>query len=100
MVYWAPMGMAFTSAATSRVILASLSIIQQANIRAMEMVLIEVHVNTLEEFWILLRCWLRSSRDILQEKLPRYRGIFEIVQNVRRGVKTLFCALLALLVAP
>ena len=30
----------------------------------------EVHVNTLEGFWSLLRSWLRPHRGISQEKLP------------------------------
>ena len=32
----------------------------------------EVHVNTLEGFWSLLRSWLRLHRGISQEKLPSY----------------------------
>ena len=32
----------------------------------------EVHVNTLEGFWSLLRSWLRPHRGISQEKLPLY----------------------------
>jgi len=32
----------------------------------------EVHVNTLEGFWSLLRSWLRPHRGISQEKLPTY----------------------------
>ena len=32
----------------------------------------EVHVNTIEGFWSLLRSWLRPHRDISQEKLPCY----------------------------
>ncbi len=34
----------------------------------------EVHVNTLEGFWSLLRCWLRSHPGTSQEKLPWYLG--------------------------
>jgi transposase-like protein len=30
----------------------------------------EVHVNTMEGFWSLLRSWLRPHRGISQEKLP------------------------------
>lgn len=30
----------------------------------------EVHVNTIEGFWSLLRSWLRPHRGISQEKLP------------------------------
>ncbi len=32
----------------------------------------EVHVNTMEVFWSLLRSWLRPHRGISQEKLPIY----------------------------
>jgi transposase len=32
----------------------------------------EVHVNTMEGFWSLLRSWLRPHRGISQEKLPLY----------------------------
>jgi transposase len=37
----------------------------------------EVHVNTMEGFWSLLRSWLRPHRGISQEKLPLYLGFFE-----------------------
>ena len=33
----------------------------------------EIHVNTMEGFWSLLRSWLRPHRGISQEKLPLYR---------------------------
>lgn len=36
----------------------------------------EVHVNTIEGFWSLLRSWLRPHRGISQEKLPLYLGNF------------------------
>ena len=39
--------------------------------------LCEVHVNTMEGFWSLLRSWLRPHRGIAQEKLPLYLGFFE-----------------------
>jgi transposase len=60
----------------------------------------EVHVNTLEGFWSLLRSWLRPHRGISQEKLPIYLGFFEFVHNVRRRGKALLGALIGLLVAP
>jgi len=34
----------------------------------------EVHANTLEGFWSLLRSWLRPHPGISQEKLPWYLG--------------------------
>lgn len=60
----------------------------------------EVHVNTLEGFWSLLRSWLRPHRGVSQEKLPWYLGFFEFVHNVRRRGKALLHSLLATLVAP
>lgn len=60
----------------------------------------EVHVNTMEGFWSLLRSWLRPHRGISQEKLPCYLGFFEFIHNVRLRGKTLIHALLTTLVAP
>jgi transposase-like protein len=59
----------------------------------------EVHVNTMEGFWSLLRSWLRPHRGISQEKLPLYLGFFEFVHNVRKRGKTLLGALIELLVS-
>ncbi len=36
----------------------------------------EVHVNTMEGLWSLLRSWLRPHRGISQDKLPLYLGNF------------------------
>ena len=58
----------------------------------------EVHVNTMEGFWSLLRSWLRPHRGISQGKLPLYLGFFEFVHNVRRRGKALLPALIELLV--
>lgn len=60
----------------------------------------EVHVNTMEGFWSLLRSWLRPHRGISQERLPLYLGFFEFVHNVRRRGKALLGSLIELLVAP
>ena len=60
----------------------------------------EVHVNTLEGFWSLLRSWLRPHRGISQERLPLYLGFFEFVHNVRRRGKALLGSLIELLVTP
>ena len=38
----------------------------------------EIHVNTMEGTWSLLRSWLRPHRGISQEKLPLYLGFFEV----------------------
>ncbi len=60
--------------------------------------LCEVHVNTMEGFWSLLRSWLRPHRGLSQEKLPLYLGFFEFVHNVRKRGKALLGALIELLV--
>lgn len=60
----------------------------------------EVHVNTLEGLWSLLRSWLRPHRGISQEKLPIYLGFFELVHNIRRRGKAVLEAVIGLLVAP
>ena len=59
----------------------------------------EVHVNTIEGFWSLLRSWLRPHRGISQDKLPLYLGFFQFVHNARRRGKALLGALVGGLVA-
>ena len=59
----------------------------------------EVHVNTMEGFWSLLRSWLRPHRGISQEKLPLYLGFFEFIHNVKKRGKALLGSLVQLLVA-
>jgi transposase-like protein len=58
----------------------------------------EVHCNTQEGIWSLLRSWLRPHRGVSQEKLPFYVGFFEWIYNLKkRGKKALnetFCLLL------
>ena len=54
----------------------------------------EVHVNTMEGFWSLLRSWLKPHRGISQAKLPLYLGFFEFVHNIRKRGKTLLSSLL------
>lgn len=58
----------------------------------------EVHVNTIEGFWSLLRSWLRPHRGISQEKLPIYLDFFEFVHNTRKRGKVLLNSLLRLLI--
>jgi len=60
----------------------------------------EVHVNTMEGFWSLLRSWLRPHRGISQEKPPIYLGFFEFVHNVRRRGRALLGSLLDTLLQP
>jgi len=64
----------------------------------------EVHVNTMEGFWSLLRSWLRPHRGISQAcgaaaRLPLHLGFFAFVHNARRRGKALLGALVAALVA-
>ena len=58
----------------------------------------EVHVNTMEGCWSLLRSWLRPHRGISQEKLPLYVGLFQFVHNARKRGKALLESLVATLV--
>lgn len=57
----------------------------------------EVHVNTTEGLWSLLRSWLRPHRGISQDKLPLYLGFFEFVYNLKRRGKRLLSSLLGAL---
>lgn len=59
----------------------------------------EVHVNTMEGVWSLLRSWLRPHRGISQEHLPLYLSFFQFVHNARVRGKGLLGALLGALVA-
>ncbi len=59
----------------------------------------EVHVNTMEGFWSLLRSWLRPHRGISQEKLPIYLGFFEFVHNMKQRGKSLLHSLLGALIS-
>lgn len=60
----------------------------------------EVHTNTIEGVWSLLRSWLRPHRGISQDKLPLYLAFFEFVHNVRQRGKALLSSLLLALLAP
>ena len=57
----------------------------------------EVHVNTMEGFWSLLRSWLRPHRGISQEKLPLYLAFFETVHNIRRRGKKMLGPMMKLI---
>ena len=59
----------------------------------------EIHVNTVEGFWSLLRSWLRPHRGISQEKLPLYLGFFQFVHNAKIRGKGLLKHLLDTLLA-
>lgn len=54
----------------------------------------EVHINTMEGVWSLLRSWLRPHRGISQERLPLYLGFFEFVHNARKRGRALLGNLL------
>jgi transposase-like protein len=58
----------------------------------------EVHSNSIEGFWSLLRPWLRPHRGISQDKLPLYLSFFEFVYNVKKRGKRLLSSLLETLV--
>ena len=73
----------------------------------------EVHVNTMEGVWSLLRSWLRPHRGISQRFLSLYIGFFQAMHNIRqrgqrpsvlmRAVldkKSLLSPLIALLLTP
>lgn len=60
----------------------------------------EVHTNTIEGVWSLLRSWLRPHRGISQDKLPLYLAFFEFVHNVRKRGMALLPSLLSVLLAP
>jgi transposase-like protein len=60
----------------------------------------EVHVNTREGFWSLLRSWLRPHRGVSQGKLPLDLGFFEFVHNVRKRGQARLGALVELLLKP
>src|SRR3982750_1465595 len=61
--------------------------------------LCEVHVNTMEGVWSLLRSWLRPHRGVSQEKLPLYLAFFQLVHNARCRGRALLGELVAVLVA-
>ena len=47
----------------------------------------EVHVNTVEGFWSLLRSWLRPHRGISQERLPLPLGFSSSCTTSGSGVR-------------
>lgn len=60
----------------------------------------EVHCNTMEGIWSLLRSWLRPHRGVSQEKLPFYVGFFEWIHNLRARGKAAVGHTFALLLKP
>ncbi|MEA3642208.1 MAG: IS1595 family transposase [Lamprobacter sp.] len=59
----------------------------------------EIHVNTMEGVWSLLRSWLRPHRGLSQEHLPLHLNFFQFVHNARVRGKGQLPALLGALVA-
>jgi len=59
----------------------------------------EVHVNTMEGFWSLLRSWLRPYRGISQEKLPLNLAFFRFVHNTQKRGKARLNSLVGRLLA-
>lgn len=60
----------------------------------------EVHVNTQEGIWSVLRSWLRPHRGISMDKLPIYLGFFEFVFNTKRRGEALIQNLFETILAP
>lgn len=59
----------------------------------------EVHVNTIEGTWSLLRSWLRPHRGSSQKYLGHYLAFFEFIHNARKRGKAVLQALVEALVA-
>ena len=59
----------------------------------------EVHVDTMEGVWSLLRSWLPPYRGISQEKLPLHLAFFQLVHDARCRGTALLGGLVAALVA-
>jgi transposase-like protein len=60
----------------------------------------EVHCNTQEGIWSLLRSWLRPHRGVSQEKLPFYVGFFEWIHNLKKRGKKGITDTFSLLLKP
>ena len=60
----------------------------------------EVHVNTQEGVWSLLRSWLRPHRGISQDNMPIYLGFFEFMHNIRKRGKAILEDLFRTILAP
>lgn len=60
----------------------------------------EVHVNTQEGIWSLLRSWLRPHRGISQANMPIYLGFFEFMHNIRKRGKAILEDLFQTILAP
>ena len=59
----------------------------------------EVHVNTIEGLWSLLRSWLRPHRGISQKHLGKYIAFFEFIHNAKKRGKSVLHTLIETLVS-
>jgi transposase-like protein len=59
----------------------------------------EVHVNTIEGVWSLLRSWLRPHRGISQDKLPAYLAFFQFVHNAKQRGRALLKSIVNVMLA-
>ncbi|MGY2896644.1 hypothetical protein [Deinococcus sp. UYEF24] len=57
----------------------------------------EVHINTMEGLWSLLRSWLRPHRGTSQRFLPLYISFFQSMHNIQKRGQSLLSPLLSLL---
>lgn len=60
----------------------------------------EVHVNTQEGIWSVLRSWIRPHRGIAMKNLPTYIGFFEFVFNTRKRGKALISEMMRTILQP
>lgn len=60
----------------------------------------EVHVNTQEGIWSVLRSWLRPHRGIAMKNLPTYIGFFEFIFNAKKRGKALITELFQTILQP
>jgi transposase len=60
----------------------------------------EIHCNTIEGVWSLMRSWLRPHRGVSQEKLPFYIGFFEWIYNLKKRGKQALYETFSLLLKP
>ena len=56
----------------------------------------EVHTNSIEGVWSLLRSWLMPHRGVSQERLQNYLSFFQYAHNTRKRGKKLLPSVLSL----
>jgi hypothetical protein len=60
----------------------------------------EVHINTQEGIWSVLRSWIRPHREIAMKNLPTYIGFFEFVFNTRKRGEALISEMMRTILQP